>query len=316
MKQDLEKMDIEKVIKIVPPVIGVVFVLGMAAVHQDAGTTGVSILFSMMMSAAPYIIWKYIRVNKIKGMEDQFPNFLRDLVEAKKSGMTLPEALRDVSQNEYGELNTEVDKMNKQLSWGMSFDEVMIGFKERVDESNLMKRSIYIIMEAKRSGGNIISAMETVASDVTTIMELEKDRKSEMSKHAAVMYIIYFMFMAITLILSEILVPMTQIDDGGGFLMGGDGGGICIPPMQTSEEVLCSLFESFAGSFGLGAEGGAYYEGLFLSMVIVQGIFSGLVIGQIRSNSAIRGFKHSMIMMSVGMAGFILVSRYLAIEII
>ncbi len=314
-------MGVKKIVTIVPPMIGVLIVLIVSLLYPDPGVIGITVLFSLMLSISPYATWKYFRVKRIKAMENQFPNFLRDLVEAKKSGMTLSQALKDASKNEYGMLNEEVKKMSNQLSWNMSFDEVMTGFSKRNNESDLITRTVRILMEAKKSGGNIVSAMETLSSDVSTVIEIEEERKSEMMQHAAVMYLIYFMFVAITVVLSKVLVPMTtEMDMGGGGGLGmgiglGDGGGICTPPMPFSEDFVCSFFESFAMAFGLGVEGGLYYEGLFVSMVIVQGIFSGLIIGQIRNNSAASGFKHSVIITGVGLVAYILASRYVPMEI-
>lgn len=311
-------MDKEDKLLIFPAVFSVFLILGVVLLHPEPGMIGITILLSIMISISPYAIWKYFRVKKVKGMEKQFPNFLRDLVEAKKSGLTLTEALKEASENEYGMLNEEVEKMSNQLSWNMSFDEVMTKFGERNKDSDMISRTVKIIMEAKRSGGNIISAMETISSDVSRLIEIEKKRKSEMSQHAAVMYLIYFMFLAITIILSKILVPMTTEigGEGGKALMIGSGGTICSPATQPSEELICSMFEGIALALGIGGEGGAYYEGLFLSMVLVQGMFSGLIIGQIRNNSAVSGIKHSLIMTGVGLVTYIIAARYVTIEII
>ncbi|MBR9682467.1 MAG: hypothetical protein GOV02_02225, partial [Candidatus Aenigmarchaeota archaeon] len=41
---------------------------------------------------------------------------------------------------------------------------------------------------------------------------------------------------------------------------------------------------------------------LFISMIVVQGIFTGLVAGQIGEGSAIAGVKHSVIMTASGFA--------------
>jgi len=48
--------------------------------------------------------------------------------------------------------------------------------------------------------------------------------------------------------------------------------------------------------FNLPGGGRCYYNGLFLLMTVIQGIFAGLVAGQIGEGSVIAGFKHSVIM--------------------
>ncbi len=304
----------DKKLTLVPPLIGLVLVLIISLVFPEPGMIGITILLSVLISVSPYATWKYFRIKKINGMEQQLPNFLRDLVEAKKSGLTLTQALREASKNEYGMLNEEVNKMSKQLSWNMSFDEVLENFAKRNRDSTMIGRTVKMIMEAKRSGGKVISAMETVSSDVSTIIEVNEKRKSDMAQHSAVLYLIYFMFLAITIILSKFLVPMTEELADGELMIGEGGGQICTAPMQTSENVICSFFESFAGILGLGTEG-LYYQGLFLSMVLIQGIFTGLMIGQVRNNSPSAGIKHSLIMAGSGLIIYIIAARYIPIEI-
>ncbi len=311
----IKGMEKKKMLMVFPPLVGIIILLVVSLIFPEPGMIGVTVLLSIMVSVVPYVTWKYFRVKKVNAMEKQLPNFLRDLVDAKKSGLTLTQALKEASQNEYGMLNGDVDKMSKQLSWNMSFDEVMMRFAERNRDSVMIGRTVKMIMEAKRSGGKVISAMETVSSDVSTLIEINQKRRSEMSQHAAVLYLIYFMFLVITIILSKFLVPMTE-ELGGDDMMLGDGGGqICTTPMQASEEFVCSFFQSFARSLGLGTGEGIYYEGLFLSMVLIQGIFTGLIIGQVRNNSPSAGIKHSMIMAGTGLVLYVLASRYIPIEI-
>ena len=48
---------------------------------------------------------------------------------------------------------------------------------------------------------------------------------------------------------------------------------------------------------------------LFLSMIMVQGFFSGLIAGQIGSDSMAVGIKHSMIMLLSGFVIFMVVVK-------
>ena len=54
--------------------------------------------------------------------------------------------------------------------------------------------------------------------------------------------------------------------------------------------------------FALGVGPICYYNALFISMIIIQGIFTGLVAGQIGEGSAVAGLKHSVIMTCSGFA--------------
>jgi flagellar protein FlaJ len=51
---------------------------------------------------------------------------------------------------------------------------------------------------------------------------------------------------------------------------------------------------------------------MFLYMILIQGMFSGLVAGQAGSESVSEGFKHGLIMMSIGFPVFLIVLRIIA----
>lgn len=314
MLRDIKDWPLEKKVKVIPPTVGVgITLITVVAFPGEIGMLGVSILFALLISFTPYSLYGYFITKRIRSHEDQFPNFLRDLVESKKSGMTLPQAIKSTSKNEYGKLSPQIRKMNNQIALGVSFEEVLDKFANRMEGSKLIQRSIRIIINAQKSGGDLVSTMETIASDAATIKEMEKEKKSKMQQHSMVMYLIYFMFLGITVILSKVLIPMTEMgrmsgQEGGlGVALGG-GGGICIPIETTTgiQNFVCSFFLSMSEVFGLGTGMGGYYKGLFLSMILIEGIFSGLIIGQISNNSPSAGIKHSLILTGVGFTAFLL----------
>lgn len=306
-----EKLAFEDWIKIVPSTVGaVIILLSLVIFPGNVGMLGVSILFALLISFIPFTGYRYYQTRRISTLEDQFPNFLRDLVEYKKSGMTLPQAIENASQNEYGRLSPEVKKMRHQLSLGLSFEEVLSKFSERMKGSELIQRSIRITIEAKKSGGDVVSTMETIASDAATIKEMEAKRKSKMQQHSVVMYLIYFMFTGIAVMLSKILVPMTQMKGmgGGEFGITLGKGALCTPieAKAGAQKFVCSFFLSISNVFGMESGMSGYYKGLFLSMILVQGIFSGLLIGQISENSPSAGIKHSLVLTGIGFTAFLL----------
>ncbi|MFB6215924.1 MAG: type II secretion system F family protein, partial [Candidatus Aenigmatarchaeota archaeon] len=213
MLKDKEKWTLGKKLKVIPPFVSIVLVMVIMLAFQDVGILGVSILFALLVSFTPYTLHGYFKNKRVSALEEQFPNFLRDLAESKKSGMTLPQAIKNASENEYGKLTSEIKRMNNQISLGVSFEEVLEKFEERMEDSKLITRSVSIILNAQRSGGDVVSTMETIASNAATIKELERERQSKMRQHSMVMYLIYFMFLGITVILSNVLIRMTQIED-------------------------------------------------------------------------------------------------------
>jgi flagellar protein FlaJ len=222
----------------------------------------------VMVGFIPYSIASYSEKKGVKDMEDNLPAFLRDIAEAKKTGMTLPQALYKSAEVDYGALTSEVKKMANQISWGVPFNEVLSRFSDRC-KSEFMKRSIAIIIEAQISGGAITETLDAVARDARLIKESEKERKTRLNQQAMIMYAIFFLFLAIVVALQRLMIPLVS---SRGFSLAA----------ENPEEIL------------------SFYRMIFFSMIVIQGVFSGLLAGQIGEGSVTVGLKHSAIFLVMG----------------
>ena len=304
----IEEWETEDYIRFVPPIIGVLIIILVTIIFRDIGVIGVACFFSIIISAIPYFMFSYIRLREVSAMEEQLPNFLRDLTEEVRSGMTLNKAIQMCSDIDYGKLSKEVKKMYYQLTWGVPLADVLKMFSDRVKESDLIRRSIDILMESHRSGGDIISTMESVARDSTLVKEMDKERKSAMAYHTISLYMIYFMFIGILFGLTKILGSMMSAMTGGSELsgLGIEMSSPCSGNPVGLTGAICSFLFGACKTFSLGAGGDCYYKALFLYMILIQGLFSGLVAGQAGSESVTVGFKHGLIMMGIGFPIFLI----------
>jgi len=290
------KIKAEFNIKYIPILIAGILIAISFFFYQNIAIMGNLILLAAIIGAVPYAFFSYFEFKKIRSIEDQFPLFLLDLSEAQKIGMTLPEALRQVKKTDYGKLTEEIDKIDYQLSWGVPTQEVMSNFAKRLQKSKLIGRVVRIINEAYSSGGDIARTMEATASDITAIKEAEKERKSVTYEHMLIMYAIYFIFIGIVIGLSQTLIPLMNLNVNSGVtnIMSFSD------PCQTCSTnpsincINCYVFSVFCQMFSINKS--CYYYALFLLMAVVQGIFSGLVAGQIGEGSVTAGLKHSSIM--------------------
>ncbi|MBR9682591.1 MAG: type II secretion system F family protein, partial [Candidatus Aenigmarchaeota archaeon] len=277
-------------IKYIPPVVAAALILiGVIGFAGDIGMTANFILLAIVVGTLPYVVLSYLEFQWIKSIEDQLSPFLLDLAEAQKAGMSLPEALKTISKTDYGRLSDEVKKLNDQISWGIPIQEVLERFSMRIRRSKLVGRIVRIINEAYNSGGDMTRTMESLSGDILTLREAEKERKSMTRQHVLVMYVIYFIFIAIIIGLSKTLVPMlalnTQTASIGGFLSFQDPCQACVGASHLFC-ISCSVFGLIGEMFSLGTGAILYYNALFISMIVVQGIFTGLVAGQIGEGSA------------------------------
>lgn len=273
-----------------------------------------TLFLGMLILVVPYSVYKFVRLKKIKAYESEFPNFLRDIAESQRAGLSLIQSIHAVSKSDYGALTKEIKKMNNQLSWNVPMERVLASFGERVSDSRVITRSLMIIGQANKSGGSVEDTMDSLASNIEAIKEAQQEKSVLLNQQVVMMYAIFFIFLGITIALIKFLIPLleTQVQTGG-FGVQGFNPNPCTACAGSPNPACagCHTFSTIAVSFGLGEPDdiSAYYKSLFLAMILIQGFFSGLIAGQIGSDSIVVGIKHSMIMLISGFIIFILVMK-------
>ncbi|MDY6761474.1 MAG: type II secretion system F family protein [Candidatus Nanohaloarchaea archaeon] len=280
------------------------FILIVAVILYVRGirTVGGSLFVAgLITSFLPYGLYSYFREKKYRGMEEDFPLFLRNVSEAIKGGMSMPQAFQHAAKTNYGKLDPEVQRAAHQLSWGIPFPEVMDRTSTRIRGSGLIRRSIAIILQSYESGGNIAETLDAIAANASRIKEAEKEREAVLKQQVYIIYAIHFLFLGIIIALYMLLSNfILELGGGGGGFLGGVPN-FCSPTNPTIAQPMCSLCPAFG--MGKATASICYYKSLFLLMLVVEGVFNGLVIGEITRSKVSAGIKHSVIM---GTLGFII----------
>jgi len=223
---------------------------------------------AVFLLASPIIIWRYTQYIKKKQIEENFPAFLRDFVEAVRGGLTIPEAIKYVSKNDYKALSPYVKKMSAQLEWGIPLDQVFTNFMKEVN-SKLIARIISSVIETHKFGGKLVETFESLSKAALEIERLRLERKMFLQGQMITGYLIFFVFLGIVVGLEKFLIPsLTQ----GGF------------PGQGNLELVASEFKI-----------------LFRNLILIQAGFAGLMVGKMSEGAIIAGIKHSLIMITIGM---------------
>lgn len=264
----------------------IIFAIYLKITDIDMTTEGFITLLigGVLIFTIPYGLVSYQKYYFIKGKENQIPNLLRHLSEASKTGMSLPQALSNAARGDYGPLTEDVQVMSNQLSWGVPFPRVIELFMERNKESPFTQQSMSIIIEAYRSGGDIGETMDSVAKDAQLVKELEQEQKAKMAAQVAIMYVIHMIFLVIILSLTKILKPLLMIQKSSGLA-------------------------SFFGSSGSKTLTVSSFRTLFFQMSVIEGIYNGLIAGQIGEGSIMAGMKHTAIMLGASLFLFIFIIK-------
>ena len=164
------------------------------------------IVFGLISLLLPYGIYGYRRDQIRARVEEKFPDFLRDLAEYWKGGLSMTVAIQTLAKGEYGNLNDEVNKMSSQISWGVSFGEVLEMFTERVT-SPIVTRAVRMVDEANRAGGKISDILLAASYDAREIKALETERRQEVGSYVTVIYASFFVYLGIILVLASTFIP-------------------------------------------------------------------------------------------------------------
>lgn len=229
---------------------------------------GFAVGVTITIAFVPYSLYSYFDKKAILDMEENLPAFLRDLAESRKTGMTLPQALYKSAQADYGKLTVELKKMANQISWGVPFQDTLQRFSRR-SKSPFIQRAIAIIIEAQESGGALIETLDAVAHDARMIKDAEQERKAKLSQQAVIIYAIFFLFMIIVVALKKLMMPLIYSQ---GFALS----------TENPDKII------------------SYYQNLFFAMILIQGLFNGMIAGQIAEGSPVLGLKHSALFVTIG----------------
>jgi len=281
----------------------ILIAIGMLA--GDFAVLGNLIVIAVFVSVVPLLLYKYSRLMFIKSVETQFPNFVRDLADSKRSGMSFREAVKISSKTNYGKLSPEIERMKNRMSWGTPFLRTLEIFGNDVRESKMINESLNIIKESFKSGGKVADTLESVATDMLMIKEAEAERGSMVREQVMIMYGIFFMFLVISVVIIFVMIPMIKsapVMAGANTPMGIQ----FIDPCENTKSVFpCSFFSGLCLVMGVNQGLTCYYTALFFTVVVLQGFFMGLIAGQLGENSIIAGSKHSMIMVLAAISVFL-----------
>ena len=222
------------------------------------------------------IILRLIRDNRIsREKEEMFLEFSRNLVESVQTGTPISKSIMIMSDKNYGALTPHIVKLANQISLGIPLNTALQVFSKDAKNRSI-SRSLTLIGQAERAGGDIGEILEAVADAVSMTDKLKKERRSIISSLVGQGYVIFLVFIVIILVLQFQILPMVSgIGNIGGSLGFGPGGGVDVALSQ--DEI----------------------SNAFLYLILVQGFFTGLTIGKLSEGNFKAGIKHSFVMVAM-----------------
>ncbi|MBU0497612.1 MAG: type II secretion system F family protein [Candidatus Thermoplasmatota archaeon] len=271
---------INRLIVIVTTIVAVTIFLVMAmlsllGIFQNFGTPTDYFVLALLSGTGIFGMYEYMNVRRIYKIDLVFPDFVRDLAESRRAGMTFTKAIMFAARGNYGVLTEEIRKISQQVSWGSSVTDALKDFAKRVNTKSI-RRTISLIIEASKSGGNVAEVLDIASKDAREIKMLEAERKANMSSYVVVIYVGMFVFLAIIMILNLSFIPA----------MTGSGS------------------QGMAGIMGGGSVNAREVTVVFYFATLIQGFGSGLVAGVFEDGNISSSVKHVFVMVLIGWLAF------------
>jgi flagellar protein FlaJ len=260
-----------------------VLIVALSFLFKDTKLFFLFIGIGVLAGVSPFVISLINETRDETEKEEMFLEFTRNLVESVKTGTPISKSIMNLKDKGYGVLGINIKKLANQISLGIPLNMALQVFAKDVNNKTV-SRTIILIGQAEKAGGDIGEILEAVAEAVTISDKLKKERKAAISTLVVQGYIIFFVFMIIILIMQFQILPMVSgIADlgslGGGGGLGGIGGAI--------------------GSGGGEPVNQAEMANSFLYLLLIQGFFTGLTIGKLGEGGLKAGIKHSFALMFI-----------------
>ncbi len=235
----------------------------------------IAIAVALFISAAPAAI-VYVRLTKTRNsMEQGVANFLRDLTEVRKTGLSPEKCIESLSKREYGSFTKELRKISSEISWGIPIKKVMTDFLHRT-RSWMVQIVMFLLVETIDVGGGTIAMIESLARFNNLTQEVEKEKKMSVRPYVMMPY------------LASILLVATTI------MMMGLTTGIAVPGAATAASQSNGMMQT-----------------VFMTAVIFNSYLIGIVAGKISEESIGAGFKHAAILVLISVIAAKLIPQFI-----
>ena len=244
--------------------LGFLTLIGVTGFPEDFISGFDFIVFGVLSAIGPIGFYNHLKAKKKMEIEGQLPDFLREISNSTSSGMTIFDAINSAARGDHGRLTPELQRMSAQLSWGISIKDALDNFAKRIN-TDAAKRMAITVNKALEIGGNTSAVFNAAAKEIDQAKRVEQQRRAEMSLYSMVIFISFFVFLAVILIINKTI--FAAFADLQPQMAGQSLSGMNIAPIDHN--MLKNTFFSFVlvQSIGGGLLGGFMMDGKLSSGV-------------------------------------------------
>lgn len=232
---------------------------------------------AFLVGVAPGAFREWAHRRKLTRLDQRLPDFLTDLAALHKAGLTLPDSLMAAAKGDYGPLTPDVRMAADQVRWHIPVLVAIENLKKRIG-TGIADRTLTVVLEAGRTGGNLPEVMEISAKNARSFVQLRDTRTRQMGLYTIIIYVASLVFIGVCLALHFIFVPKMVLAFGQG---AGAGLGLA-GTLPTADE----------------------FRAMFYTCALVQAFGNGLVGGLMAEGRSLSGLRHAWFIILITALGF------------
>ena len=220
-----------------------------------------------------------LRKRTYRDIENATPDFLDRMASVNEAGLTVVSSIKRVSQTDLGALGAELRRAHRDIECGADVASALQRMANRT-QAPMLTRSVALITNAMGASGDISPVLRIAANETEDTRSLREERRQQMLTYLVVIYVSFFVFLGIIVALTVSFVPA----------------------IESASQSAAFSGDSVASSSvfsGLGEVNTDAYSLLFFHVTLVQGVFSGLIAGQLGEGSVADGLKHATLLVFV-----------------
>jgi len=229
----------------------------------------------LIISIPPAISYHNIAKRNFSA-EEGMPSFLRDVTEARKTGLSPEKSIIHASKRKgHGKFSEHLRLIRDQLEWGISLRKIFRNIKKEIQSWPVLVNFL-ILVETIEVGGGSTTALEILSEYSEKNRDIEKNKRA-MLKPYIVLSFIWSILMALTVV--SMIYILTQISFPG----------LTETPFMTIQSQV----------------------NVFSAGIIFQCWLSGFFIGKISEGTFAAGFKYSAMLIVASYASLFVSEKFL-----
>jgi flagellar protein FlaJ len=220
----------------------------------------------IIVALLPVMVAYEIRNQYVIHIEKQMPEFLREIADMRDIGMTLQGAITMIAGHKSGVLSSEIKIVSEELKYGSSLSGALVRMEERIGLTTV-KRAISLLVRASEVTDHIREILSIAITDLEHYLKMKNTRTNVSFAYLAVIYLSFGIY------------------------------------LFTAYEMNVAFIASFS-SFNITFDISSNKQQMF-HIGIILGFFSGIMAGQLSSNTILAGLKHSIVMLIMTIVTFV-----------